>query len=71
MHVSDGSGYGDRQNKKDCDYVLKAALTFDGVFDGASDKGAFFKFKSFFDAEKFINLVGECPNKTCHADHSN
>lgn len=71
VHVSDGSKYGQKQNKKDCDYVLKKASTFDGVFDGASDKGAFFKFQSHSDAESFIKLVGKCPNKTCYADHSN
>jgi hypothetical protein len=47
---------------------MSGAKIHGGEFDGHSDKGAFFKFKSSEDANKFKRHVDSCPNKTCSAD---
>jgi len=40
-----------------------------GEHAGASDKGAFFKFKSKDDAENFKSYTNKCPHRSCDAEH--
>jgi len=68
VHVSDGSKYGDKPNKKDVDHVMAGAKKHKGEFDGNSDKGAYFKFKSHEDAKSFKKHVDSCPGRSCYAD---
>jgi len=68
VHVSDGSKYGDKPHKKDVDHVMAGAKKHKGEFDGNSDKGAYFKFKSHSDAHAFKKHVDSCPGKSCYAD---
>ena len=68
VHVSDGSKYGDKPNKKDTDHVMAGLKKHGGSYDGASDKGAYFKFKSHNDAHAFKKHVDSCPGKSCYAD---
>ena len=70
VHVSDGSKYGDKPSKKDTEHVMAGVKAHKGEYDGASDKGAFFKFKTHSDADNFKRHVDKCPGKTCYADHS-
>jgi hypothetical protein len=53
VHVDDGSKYGEQPHDKDVEHVMSGAKTHGGEFDGHSDKGAFFKFKSHTDARNF------------------
>jgi hypothetical protein len=66
--VSDGSKYGDEPDAKDTEHVVSGLKKHGGTYDGASDKGAYFKFKSHDDAKNFKNHVDRCPNRSCHAD---
>jgi hypothetical protein len=68
VHVSDGSKYGNEPDAKDTEHVIAGIKKHGGEYDGASDKGAYFKFKSKSDAEGFKNHVDRCPNRSCHAD---
>jgi hypothetical protein len=68
VHVDDGSKYGDKPHAKDVDHVMSGAKKHNGEFDGHSDKGAFFKFKSHSDAKNFADHVKRAPHKTVHAD---
>ena len=68
VHVSDGSKYGEQPSKKDTEHVMSGVKAHGGEFDGHSDKGAYFKFKSHNDAKNFKRHVDSCPNKTCYAD---
>jgi hypothetical protein len=68
VHVSDGSKYGHEPDAKDTEHVIAGIKKHGGEYDGASDKGAYFKFKSKSDAEGFKNHVDRCPNRSCHAD---
>ena len=68
VHVSDGSKYGDEPDAKDTEHVVSGLKKHGGTYDGASDKGAYFKFKSHDDAKNFKNHVDRCPNRSCHAD---
>jgi hypothetical protein len=68
VHVDDGSKYGDQPHDKDVEHVMSGAKTHGGEFDGHSDKGAFFKFKSHSDAKNFADHVKRAPHKTVHAD---
>ncbi len=68
VHVSDGSKYGNEPDAKDTEHVIAGIKKHGGEYDGASDKGAYFKFKSKSDAESFKNHVDRCPNRSCHAD---
>jgi len=68
VHVDDGSKYGDQPHDKDVEHVMSGAKTHGGEFDGHSDKGAFFKFKSHTDARNFADHVKRAPHKTVHAD---
>jgi hypothetical protein len=47
---------------------MSGAKTHGGEFDGHSDKGAFFKFKSHSDAKNFVDHVKRSPHKTVGAD---
>lgn len=67
VHVDDGSGYGDKPNKKDADHVKAGAKLHSGVYDGASDKGVYFKFKKQTDAVAFKKHVSTSPGKTVDA----
>jgi len=68
VHVSDGSKYDEEPHPKDVDHVMAGAKKHGGSFDGHSDKGAFFKFKSHDDAKNFKKHVDSCPNRSCSAD---
>jgi hypothetical protein len=68
VHVSDGSKYGNEPDAKDTEHVVSGLKKHGGTYDGASDKGAYFKFKSHDDAKNFKNHVDRCPNRSCHAD---
>ena len=69
IHVSDGSKYNDKPNKKDVSHVMSGVKTHGGVYDNSTDKGAIFKFKSHSDADNFKRHVDKCPGRTCYADH--
>jgi hypothetical protein len=47
---------------------MAGAKKHSGEFDGNSDKGAYFKFKSHDDAKNFKKHVDSCPNRSCSAD---
>lgn len=47
---------------------MAGAKKHNGEFDGHSDKGAFFKFKSNSDARNFADHVKKAPHKTVYAD---
>ena len=68
VHVDDGSKYGEEPHDKDVEHVMSGAKTHGGEFDGHSDKGAFFKFKSHTDAKNFVDHVKRSPHKTVGAD---
>ena len=68
VHVSDGSKYGDKPHDDDVAHVMAGAKKHGGEFDGHSDKGAYFKFKSQNDASSFKKHVDSCPKGTCYAD---
>ena len=68
VHVDDGSKYGEQPHDKDVEHVMSGAKTHGGEFDGHSDKGAFFKFKSHSDAKNFVDHVKRSPHKTVGAD---
>ena len=68
VHVDDGSKYGEQPHDKDVEHVMSGAKTHGGEFDGHSDKGAFFKFKSHSDAKNFADHVKRAPHKSVHAD---
>jgi len=68
VHVSDGSKYDEVPHPKDIEHVKTGAMHHGGKWDGHSDKGAFFKFKSKEDAQHFVSHVNKCPHKTCYAD---
>jgi hypothetical protein len=68
VHVDDGSKYGDQPHDKDVEHVMSGAKTHGGEFDGHSDKGAYFKFKSHSDAKNFVDHVKKSPHKTVGAD---
>ena len=68
VHVDDGSKYGEQPHDKDVEHVMSGAKTHGGEFDGHSDKGAFFKFKSHTDARNFADHVKRAPHKSVHAD---
>ena len=69
VHVSDGSKYDEEPHEQDVKHVNDGVKKHGGTFDGHSDKGAFFKFKSHSDAENFKRHVNACPKRTCSADH--
>jgi len=68
VHVDDGSKYGEQPHDKDVEHVMSGVNTHGGEFDGHSDKGAFFKFKSHSDAKNFVDHVKRSPHKTVGAD---
>ena len=68
VHVDDGSKYGEQPHEKDVEHVMSGAKKHNGEFDGHSDKGAFFKFKSHSDAKNFVDHVKRSPHKTVGAD---
>lgn len=68
VHVDDGSKYGEQPHDKDVEHVMSGAKTHGGEFDGHSDKGAYFKFKSHTDAKNFADHVKRAPHKSVHAD---
>ena len=68
VHVSDGSKYDNEPDAKDTEHVMAGIKKHGGTYDGASDKGAYFKFKSHDDAKNFKKHVDSCPNRSCHAD---
>jgi hypothetical protein len=68
VHVDDGSKYGEEPHDKDVEHVMSGAKTHGGEFDGHSDKGAYFKFKSHTDARNFADHVKRAPHKSVHAD---
>ncbi len=68
VHVSDGSKYDEVPHPKDIEHVKTGAMHHGGKWDGHSDKGAFFKFKSKEDAQHFVSHVKKCPHRTCSAD---
>lgn len=68
VHVSDGSKYDDKPHPKDVEHVMSGVKKHNGTFDGHSDKGAYFKFKSSSDASSFKKHVDSCPNRSCSAD---
>jgi hypothetical protein len=68
VHVDDGSKYGEQPHDKDVEHVMSGAKTHGGEFDGHSDKGAYFKFKSHSDAKNFVDHVKKSPHKTVGAD---
>jgi nicotinic acid mononucleotide adenylyltransferase len=57
VHVDDGSNYGDKPHPKDVEHVNAGVKKHGGEFDGHSDKGAYFKFKSQSDAKNFADHV--------------
>jgi len=68
VHVDDGSNYGDKPHDKDVEHVMSGVKKHNGEFDGHSDKGAFFKFKSHSDARNFADHVKKAPHKSVYAD---
>lgn len=68
VHVDDGSNYGDKPHPKDVEHVNAGVKKHGGVFDGHSDKGAYFKFKSQSDAKNFADHVKKAPHKSVYAD---
>lgn len=68
VHVSDGSKYDEKPHPKDVEHVMSGVKKHNGEFDGHSDKGAYFKFKSHDDARSFKKHVDSCPNRSCSAD---
>lgn len=68
VHVDDGSKYGEQPHDKDAEHVMAGVKKHNGKFDGHSDKGAFFKFKSHSDAKNFVDHVKRSPHKTVGAD---
>jgi phosphopantetheine adenylyltransferase len=68
VHVDDGSNYGDKPHPKDVEHVNAGVKKHGGEFDGHSDKGAYFKFKSQSDAKNFADHVKKSPHKSVHAD---
>jgi hypothetical protein len=68
VHVNDGSKYGEQPHDKDAEHVMTGVKMHGGEFDGHSDKGAYFKFKSSTDAKNFKRHVDSCPHKSCDAD---
>mgnify|MGYP003340570561 CR=1 FL=1 len=68
VHVSDGSKYDEAPHDKDVEHVKKGAMIHGGKWAGHSDKGAFFKFGSKDDAERFKHHVDKCPHRSCYAD---
>jgi len=68
VHVSDGSKYDEVPHPKDIEHVKTGAMHHGGKWDGHSDKGAFFKFKSKEDAQHFVSHVNKCPHRSCSAD---
>jgi hypothetical protein len=68
VHVSDGSKYDEKPHPKDVEHVMSGVKKHNGEFDGHSDKGAYFKFKSHDDARNFKKHVDSCPNRSCSAD---
>jgi hypothetical protein len=71
VHVNDGSKYDEKPHEKDVEHIMAGIKTHGGEHAGASDKGAFFKFKSKDAADAFRSHVNKCPNKSCDADHVN
>jgi len=69
VHVSDGSKYDDKPHPKDIEYVMAGIKKHGGEHAGASDKGAFFKFKSKDHADSFKSHVNRCPHRSCDAEH--
>ena len=68
VHVDDGSNYGDKPHPKDVEHVNAGAKMHGGEFDGHSDKGAYFKFKSPSAAQNFKKHVDRAPHKSVYAD---
>ena len=68
VHVDDGSNYGDKPHPKDVEHVNNGVKKHGGEFDGHSDKGAYFKFKSQSDAKNFADHVKKSPHKSVYAD---
>jgi phosphopantetheine adenylyltransferase len=68
VHVDDGSNYGDKPHPKDVEHVNAGVKKHGGEFDGHSDKGAYFKFKSQSDAKNFADHVKKSPHKSVYAD---
>jgi hypothetical protein len=68
VHVSDGSKYDEKPHPKDVEHVMSGVKKHNGEFDGHSDKGVYFKFKSHDDARSFKKHVDSCPNHSCSAD---
>lgn len=68
VHVDDGSNYGDKPHPKDVEHVNAGVKKHGGEFDGHSDKGAYFKFKSKSDAKNFADHVKKSPHKSVYAD---
>lgn len=68
VHVDDGSKYGDQPHDKDVDHVMSGVKKHNGAFDGHSDKGAYFKFKTHSDAKNFVDHVKKAPHKSVYAD---
>jgi phosphopantetheine adenylyltransferase len=68
VHVDDGSNYGDKPHPKDVEHVNAGVKKHGGEFDGHSDKGAYFKFKSHSDAKNFADHVKKSPHKSVYAD---
>ena len=68
VHVSDGSKYDDEPHPKDTEHVKNGAKMHGGTYDGASDKGVYFKFKSRDSAQSFKNHVDKAPHKSVYAD---
>jgi nicotinic acid mononucleotide adenylyltransferase len=68
VHVDDGSNYGDKPHPKDVEHVNAGAKMHGGEFDGHSDKGAYFKFKSSSSAQNFKKHVDRAPHKSVYAD---
>ena len=68
VHVDDGSNYGDKPHPKDVEHVNAGVKKHGGEFDGHSDKGAYFKFKSKSDAKNFADHIKKSPHKSVYAD---
>jgi hypothetical protein len=60
--------YSSKPDKKDTDHVKSGVELHNGVYDGASDKGSYFKFKTESEAKKFKSHVDKSPNKTVAGD---
>jgi hypothetical protein len=65
VHVK---SYGSKPDKKDTDHVKSGVELHNGTYDGHSDKGSYFKFKTEDAAKKFKSHVDKSPNKTTYAD---